>query len=292
MDILETPIEEHRHTLTPSVKARLRRDAWRFDLYALVALLEYYGVDMQDVVVKGHFGFESQPRFIRSLDFDANDTPVITLYFGLAGADSMLPSYFFRMAESGVFNELHFHQLIGFLDRYLLKTWLNALTLQPIANQREQEVWLRSMQNLTNMANLAWLFELVMPELQVRVERIERTMYHQSRPARVGVSKIGHEMILGDRFSIPGYCHRVTLIVDEEYYKPEQPWHEVVPKRYEALITPLLQGLDIFLEIWLVVRSTQSWVTLQERGNYLGYERIKGMENQHKKVLIRSGYIH
>jgi len=291
VEILESLVKDERHTLTPTIKARLRREAWRFDIHALVALLGHYGVELKDVVIKGHFGFESQPRYIRSLDFDANDTPVITLYFGLLGADSILPTYFFRMAESGIFNELHFHQLVGFLDRYLLKTWLKGLTMQPIANRLQQEIWLRSMQNLASLANLAWLFELVLPEFQVRIERIERTMSHQARPARVGVSKIGHEMILGDRFSIPGYCHRVTLIADEEFYKPGQPWHEVVPKRCDAYINPLLQGLDIYIEIWLVVRSTQSWVTLTERGNYLGYERLKGMENQYKKVLIHSGYI-
>jgi len=65
----------------------------------------------------------------------------------------------------------------------------------------------------------------------------------------------------------------------------------VVPKRCDAYINPLLQGLDIYIEIWLVVRSTQSWVTLTKSGNYLGYERLKGMENQYKKVLIHSGYI-
>lgn len=269
---------------------KLETEAWRFDIYALVDLLKHWGYTLDDLELIGHQGLESQPSFIRGIEFIENRV-AITLYFGLAGANGVIPTYLMSMADKGVINDSHFHALIGFFDRYLLKSWLRGMMPGLSGIRADPLRWIRSVKNFRSTSSFHWLFGQVFPDLQVRVKRKSMNLGKSTRPAILGRSKIGIEMILGDTFNVLAYVFEVELIADYEHYKPGRPWHFEIQSRYEERLRPILRQLDIHIELWMILRTTKSWFKISEQGNYLGYERLKGGQNENKRILILSGYI-
>ncbi len=278
--------------LSAELKKRIAKNIRSFDLYALVDLLRHLGFDYSSIKVEGHLGLESQPSVLKSIHFDPNNQAVtIGLYMGLASANGYLPSYFFNMVDEGVIDESHFQDLIGFFDQHLLKTWLGSLMPQIAYIRASRFNWIKTMASFTSLSHLQHLFSMVFPELQVRCERYEINHSVASKPCVLGTSKIGLEMILGDYFSILGYCHRITLISDNENNLHNEPWHVCAKARLHQFIYPLIQSLDLFVEIVLVVRDSNRWLSLQEDSITLGFERFKGQEDQFKKITLHYGPI-
>lgn len=277
------------------IKKRLAEKAWDFDVYALVDILVYYGQDLGAVRLKGHVGFESQPRLIKELSFSGDGNVSIVFYFGLAGANSPLPTYFFDMVDKGIINELHFIELIGFLDEVMLRVWLNALYPERfrlhIGSRGTHIRWLQAMGSLCSLSSLLWIFQLALPELQVRAERNQVKAALSSSPAIVGRSKIGLQMVLGDSYPIMLYCNKITYIADEELFSVGIPWHIEIKKRLESMVFPILQSFEMFFEVWLVIRESNAWLTLDSGSGFIGYERLKGRENENKTILIHKGII-
>ena len=112
-----------------------------------------------------------------------------------------------------------------------------------------------------------------------------------TRPAKLGISKIGIELTLGNEFRVLTYGYEVTLIADHEHYKPNQPWHVEIQRRFKEQICPVLGDMDIYIELWIILRSANNWFRIDQDGNYLGYERLRGGEDQNKRIHIFSGYI-
>ncbi len=278
-------------SIPEEIRERLRKEAWRFDIYGLVELLLYLGFSLRDIELTGHQGLESQPGLIRQLEFKPTGRVEITLYFGIAGANGVIPTYLMKMADTGVINERHFHELIAFFDRYLLKTWLQGMLPEMHLQRLGQTRWLRSLNNFGSLSNIIWLFTQVFPDLQVRVSRKAMNLGRLTRPAKIGVSKIGIEMILGNEFRVLTYGYQVVLIADHEDYKSNRPWHIEIQQRFTEQIRPVLANMDIYVEIWLTIRSTKSWFRINKDGNYLGYERLKGGDDPNKRIHIFSGYI-
>ena len=285
------PISRQGNTIPDEVRHKIERGLQHFDLYALVALLKHYGYDHSSIRLEGHIGFESQPSIIKSIRFDPTEHRVtIGLYMGLASANGYLPSYFFSMVDNDTLDESHFQDLIGFFDQHLLKAWLNALMPQTLIKVSRSK-WLKSMASFTSLAHLQHIFKLVFPELQVRCERLEVDHAVASKPCVLGSSKIGLEMILGDQFRILGYCHRITLIADNEEVSPGRPWHVCAKERLKEFIFPLFSDLDLFIEVHLVVRGSKQWLSLDQEKITLGFERFKGQEDHVKTIGLHYGPI-
>jgi hypothetical protein len=281
--------------MNEDVKKRLAEKVWDFDVYALVDVLVYYGLDLGVVRLKGHVGFESQPRLIKEISFGGDGNISIVFYFGLAGANSPLPTYFFDMVDKGIINELHFIELIGFLDEVMLRVWLNALYPEKFRLQIGVGVthsrWLQAMGSLCSLSSLLWIFQLALPELQIRAERNQVKAALSSSPAIVGRSKIGLQMVLGDSYPIMLYCNKITYIADDELFSAGIPWHIEIKKRLESMIFPVLKAFEMFFEVWLVIRESKAWLTLDSGSGFIGYERLKGRENENKTILIHKGII-
>lgn len=269
----------------------MSQEAWRFDIYGLIDLLFHLGYSFSDIDLIGHQGLESQPGLIRHLHFDANDRVTITLYFGIAGANGVIPTYLMKMADTGIINDRHFHELLSFFDRYLLKTWLQGMLAEMTHPKVENIRWIRSIQNFNSKSSMIWLFTQVFPDLQVRLCRKIKSLGKATRPAKIGSSKIGIEMILGNEFKVVSYGFEVTLIADTEEYKRRIPWHSEAQRRFQENIIPVLKGLDIFIDLWIIIRSTKNWFKIDEEGSHLGYERLRGGEDQSKRISIFTGYI-
>lgn len=281
--------------MNEDVKKRLVDKAWDFDVYALLDILVYHGLDLGAVRLKGHVGFESQPRLIKELSFNEDGNVTIIFYFGLAGANSPLPTYFFDMVDKGIINELHFIELIGFLDQVMLRVWLNALYPARFRLHIGSTVthirWLQAMGSLCSLSSLLWIFQLALPELQIRAERKQVKAALSSSPAIVGRSKIGLQMVLGESYPIMLYCNKITYIADEELCSVGIPWHVEIKKRLDFMVFPVLKSFEMFFEVWLVIRESKAWLTLDSGSGFMGYERLKGHENENKTILIHKGVI-
>lgn len=285
-----SPLKQHPE-LPKGLLHRLSKDAYKFDIYGLVELLVHLGFNLRDIELLGYQGLESQPGLIRQLDFKPQGRVEITLYFGIAGANGTIPTYLMKMADAGIINERHFRELLGFFDRYLLKTWLHGMLPEIHLERVGQTRWIRSMQNFGSLSSLTWLFSMIFPDLQTRVTRNAMNLGRATRPAKVGISRIGIEMILGNEFRVLTYGYEVILIADHEHYKPNKPWHIEILERFNERIRPVLANLDIYLEIWLIIRNTRNWFRIDKDGNYLGYERLRGGKDQEKRISVFSGNI-
>ncbi|MEY2699891.1 MAG: hypothetical protein RIQ52_646 [Pseudomonadota bacterium] len=277
------------------LKSRISRNACFFDLKALLDLFSHLGIDPENVLFSGYMGTESQPSLVKSVRFhpasEGGDVTV-TLYFGLAGAATPLPSYFFQMAQTGMIDEEHFAQLLQFLDQVLIKSWIMALYPECFRTRLGQSdsrpQWLRKVHRLGSLASVHWLFQIMVPELQLRSERGEIVEKNVVSHAQLGKSALGFQMILGHFFSAMAYVHKFTYIADEEFYRYQMPWHQVIQERLHASVFPLLAPLNMNIEVWLVIREARNWLKL-ESSAYLGYERMRGEENRFKSILIYSG---
>lgn len=279
--------------LTDELKQRLRKEIGNFDVFALLELLEFVGLDLDRVTYQGYRGNESQPRILKDIEFMEDGRVVVTFYYGLQGANSPLPSYFFQMVDEGDVNELHFNEFIGFLDQALIRTWLRTMRPEPFnlsyMFRESRRSWLSAMGKFASPQRMKWLLDLVFPELEVRLEKTQFRDGLEARPAVIGHSKIGIEMILGNQFPIMDYRYEITLITDDEYYRRDRQWHSEINDRLDTWIYPLLTPLSLYLEIELVILESRSWLTLSEASNFLGFERLKTGDIDKKVVLIHRG---
>ena len=82
----------------------------------------------------------------------------------------------------------------------------------------------------------------------------------------------------------------ITLITDEESFTNGQPWVHEINQRLQSLIFPLLRNVGVDLEIWLVIRTQGSALSLKQN-SYLGYENIFSDKLQVRRIRIFSGYL-
>lgn len=286
---------EHPHKvgsiLSPDIRAKLRRMIEHFDLVELLDVLEYYGIVFDQITFRSHPGSESQPRLVKDIDFNPDGTVSITLYLGLSSANSPLPTYFMEMVDRGLIQENHFRDLIGFIDAVILKDWARSLRPEKYYICYDQNLWLKASGNLSSLATIQHLSSFVVPELKVRVSRYEQQLGQVVQPAVLGHSKIGIEMILGNRFYTIHHCLRIEFISDNERSSSGRFWNSVIIERLKQLFFPIYEGFDLFFEFWLVICLSEQWLTIGSDAATLGYERFKGRESKHKKVLLYSGTI-
>lgn len=281
--------------ITPEIIDRLKRRINEFDIFALLDLLEHLGLDLNQIEFKGYRGNESQPGMVRSIDFKKNGKVSVEFFYGLLGANSPLPSYFFRMADNGEIDDLHFSEFFGFIDQALIKTWLKTMYPERFnisyMFRESRRNWISAFSKLGSINQVKWLFDLVFPELQVRVNRIQVTNTQAARPAVIGKSKIGIEMILGHQFPTLDYRYVVKLICYDEIFRMDIPWRTEIEDRLHGRIFPLLAPLSLNMEIVLTILESKSWMTLSEQTSYLGYERLKNDQARNKQIPIHLGLI-
>jgi hypothetical protein len=68
------------------------------------------------------------------------------------------------------------------------------------------------------------------------------------------------------------------------------PWPKEIKNRLEDLIFPILQPTGIDLEISLILKSQKRWVRLHAE-TYLGYDRIRSVEDTYRRIRIFRGHI-
>jgi hypothetical protein len=278
------------------LETRISQNSWRFDPINLLLVLIHIGYDMVDIVFCSHFSTSSQTRLIVSVEFQDSPKKVrVTLNLGLLGGQSLLPNYLFKQVDDNNIEEQRFAKFFGFFDDRLLRRFL--LAIYPEYNQSIVPNWearkKASLQTLKldSIANLHWLTQLIFPELQVRVEKLTLQRHIDLGAPILGKTQLGYQAVLGKIKKMPVLGKRITLISDEDNFKNNQPWPNEVELRMQKLLLPTLQGIDLDLEIWLMIRSQSTSLSLKA-DSYLGYENIEGDAAQIRQIRIFSGRLY
>lgn len=271
------------------LKARIKAKIRSFEISPLISLLNYLGYTIDNLTFDGYHGFESQPSLIRDIHFESDGNVRIVLYLGLAGANTTLPMYFFAMVDKGLIDARHFNDLVCFLDNILLKKWVYGLNPEKYLFLNSRETWLRAIGRFSSPASIYWLFQAIAPELQVRISRGDQVMGQLAQPAVLGQSKIGLEMIFGNSFNMIINMISVRYISESERNTSGAEWSATLIQRINAFILPIISGNEECIEVWLSVQEPNQWLSLSAEGLQLGYEALKGNENQKKDILIFSG---
>jgi len=277
-----------------ALETRIVENIWRFDLVSLLILLNYLGYQMERIYFCSHFSACSQSRLIESIEF--RDSPrkkvVITLNLGLLTGQSLLPNYMFKQVHDNTIDEQRFAEFFGYFDDRLLRRFLLAIYPECDESifpdwQTRKHIALQTLK-LDSVVTLHWLTQLVFPELQVRVEKItlERNI-HLGAPI-LGKSRLGYQTVFGKIKKLPVPGKRITLISDEADYKIDKPWPHEIELRLEHLMWPILQDVQLDLEIWLLIRSQSTWLSLKQN-SYLGYESVFSDTPQFQYIRIFSG---
>jgi predicted component of type VI protein secretion system len=278
------------------LETRISQNSWRFDPINLLLVLIHIGYDMDDIVFCSHFSTSSQTRLIVSVEFQESPKKVrVTLNLGLLGAQSLLPNYLFKQVDDNTIEDQRFAKFFGFFDDRLLRRFL--LAIYPEYDQSIVPNWdarkKASLQTLKldSVANLHWLAQLIFPELQVRVEKQTLQRHIDLGAPILGKTQLGYQAVLGKIKKMPVLGKRITLISDEDNFKNNQPWPDEVEQRMQKLLLPTLQGIDLDLEIWLMIRSQSTSLSLKAN-SYLGYENIEGDAAQIRQIRIFSGRLY
>jgi hypothetical protein len=280
--------------MTP-IESRIVQHSWRFDPISLLMLLDYLGYSMDEILFCSHFSNCSQTRLVEGIEFHSSPRKVIiTLNIGLLGGQSVLPNYLFKQVDNGGVDSELFAKFFGYFDDQLLRRFLFAIYSE--FDQTFTQSW-ESRKNtslytlkLDSITTLHWLTQLVFPELQVRVEKrtLKRSVTLNS--PILGKFHLGHQTVFGKRkkLLVPGKY--ITLITDEEMFSNGQSWVHEINLRLQSLIFPLLRNVGVDLEIWLVIRTQGTALSLK-KNSYLGYENIFSDTLQVRQIRIFSGYL-
>ena len=280
----------------PALETLIARNIWRFDPISLLILLAHLGYRMEQIFFCSHFSACSQSRLIESIAF--HDMPrkkvVITLNLGLLSGQSLLPSYLFKQVHDNIIDERRFSEFFGYFDDRLLRRFLLAIypecdeTLVPNWETRKS-IALQTLK-LDSVVSLHWLTQLVFPELQVRVEKVTLERDIDLGAPILGKSLLGYQTVLGKIKKLPMPGKRITLITDEADFNNGQPWPREIDSRLQKLMIPALQNVELDVEIWLIIRTQSSWLSLKQN-SYLGYESIQSDTPQFQKIRIFSGLL-
>ena len=279
-----------------ALEARIVKTVWRFDPVSLLILLGHMGYRMDDMLFRSHFSNCSQSRLIEAIEFrrSPDKKVILTLNLGLLAAQSLLPSYFFKHVQANSIEEQRFADFFGYFDDRILRRFLLSIypelddSIEPDWESRKR-IALQTLK-LDSVVSLHWLLQQVFPELQVRVEKTRLQRSIDLGAPILGKSRLGYQTVLGKIKKMPVPGKRITLICDDDHYRKDRPWPHEIEARLQRLLFPVLQDLDLDIEIWLTIRSQGTALNLKQ-SSYLGYENLLSDQLQMRNIRIFSGHV-
>lgn len=265
------------------LELRIRAQIKRFDVPALLDLLESIGYDPSEIEFRGHLGASPRPTIIQDIAIRSSSDSAapsgaritITVNVGLLSCRSPLPSYLQRYCQE-VETSDPVIELLRVLDRSLLRTRLTAdqpeRVLPDWGDVRHN--FLR-IHGLDSPVGLHWLFRTVFPELGVRVLRMTDGYRVPFDTARLGSASLGR-CVFGNTARISVHDMEVTLVSSESTHEGA-PWPRVADFRIRRFILPLLEEVCMNLTVAFVLldRSTRARLVPT---SYVGYDPMWGDE--------------
>ncbi len=266
-----------------------------FDVISLLRLLYSMDYSPDNVSFRSNDSVCSQTGLISGISFIQKPfrRVIITFNLGLLSAQSPLPQYFRNIMEQSDEDNEFFMRLCGYLDHYLIKDYLQ--NIYPEFNTCYFPDWIQAKKDYINILNLQsssalhWLFQIVFPEITVRVENVVLDGEIKTEAIRLGKTMLG-DAVFGKKTDYLVQGRRVTLFTDDEMTYMQVPWPREIEQRLNNLLFPILRPVGIDLEIILILKAQKKWVRLHD-DSFLGYDRIKTDEDTYRSIRIFKGHI-
>jgi hypothetical protein len=267
---------------------RIVRDAPRFDVQPLCALLREHGYGWDEILFESTQESTSRSvvRAVRFRQGPMFRSVVITVHLGLLGDNSPLPSYFLRVARDSPDPDRMF-DFLRFFDHRLIDSLFASL--HPDAALFGSGAMLQALLRMAvpgSVSTLHWLVQLHFPELGVRVARRPFENATSAHACRTGASVLDGTAILGYRYISDMVGFQVDLIAEDEADMRGHDHADIVIARLQRRLLPLLAPFRLPLIVRLVVLFHKSSATFDRQAarerpidrQFLGYERLLGEE--------------
>ncbi len=267
-----------------------------FDLISLVRVLCHIGYAMEEIIFESDNSLCSQAGLIQQVRFlkDPTKQVIISLNMGLLSAQSPLPSYFQKNIDKSLMDVTAFYEFIGYFDHILMFQFLKSvypeLNLNPAFDLQSLKETTLGMLDIKCLTTLDWLFRLVFPELEVRVEKGLVLRQVTMVPLILGKAVLGENSVFGDQTKIMVSGRNVTLFSMDELSDLGKPWPKEIKERLKSHIFPILRNMGVDLQVSLVIESQKQWARLHT-DTYLGYDKITGGTEQYKRIRIFKGHL-
>jgi tetratricopeptide (TPR) repeat protein len=279
-----------------ALERRVRKNARRFEVMALVTQLGHMGYEFEDIIFRSHLSMISQSSLVYDVEFVGHPVQqaVVTLNLGLLTPDSPLPSYYHRFLETQNIDEDAFVSFLRFFDHGVLQAYLRAVyperdaTLFPDWERtKHQQLQLLAPRS---QATLYWIFQQAFPELGLELRRSKLGRKLNVNSSRLGRCTLGGNTSLGGRTAIAVTGYDVLLYTDEEYTATDVAWGEEAKHRLEEIVFPAICETDLVLSVQLIIRTQRGWAQLKH-GSYLGFDRVRGDVSTARVVVIHQGEV-
>jgi hypothetical protein len=264
---------------------RVERDARRFDLGRLLALLARKGYRREELLFSAGSG--STLGIVESVRFARSPFRVVhvTLNVGLLSNGVLLPAYFFAENEQAPDPDV-LVDFLRFFDHRLIANLVAAL--YPEQHGQVFRDWGEAKRSLfgalgaPSIATVEWLARAYFPELRSVVERRAFASPTEADAARPGASTLAGGDVLGGGHVAEASGFELTLVADEEVDARGRSWAQVVDRRVDRLVEHL-PGAPITVRLrvlehasWARLDAQRPGVGRPDEGGFLGYDRLQG----------------
>ena len=258
--------------------------------------MTHLGYPESCILYKSVFSTVSQSSLIADIEFKKlpEKQIIISLNWGTLSPQTPLPSYVMKVIGENYGDNQSFIDFINFFDHHLFKAFLVAS--YPESTSADGVCWqdlktsFLKLGGMKSICTLHWLLQLIYPELDIQVKRRIFQQENESSCLRLGECILGDAQSLGKLESIPVNAFSITLYADEGRSPCMIPWPIEVLSRYRLQIENILANMNIYIELFLIIREQNSMARLSN-DSYLGYDKIRGRELNKRRILIYRGRI-
>lgn len=272
---------------------KVERHARRFDLKPLLDLLRANGYRREEIIFESAMGSTSS-SIIEGVRFEheRGRWVYITLNLGLLGDSSLLPSYFFEVAEKTRDPDV-FYDFIRFFDHKLLQSLVRSLYPEDddivFRDWGAAKTSFLKMLGMGSTSTLQWLMQLYFPELRVQASRQTFSNLTTAHAFKPGSSPLDGTGVLGRVYAAAESGFIVDLVAEEENDARGTPWAAVVRRRLDARVLPMLRPYRLPLVVRLKVLVHASWLQVEageQTKGFLGYDRFKTKDESGHTIIV------
>ncbi len=260
--------------------------ARRFELPALLRVLDRHGYAAEDVMFESVRGASGSPGLVDSLRFDESPRRVtVRLSAGLLAPDGPLPSHFRRFAEQ-LADPRPFLAFLRFFDHVVAANL--SYVASPVDGVARGSPLARAYQAIAGArspARLHALIRAIVPELALEVFPATLTRSVPNAAARLGAARLDGTAVVGwsQHTAVAGLVARLST--ELEHDDRGRRWTEVIRERTERLLAPLIRRGGRPVEIRLHVTSYGGRAQLGP-GPQLGIHPVAREDSQTWEVTV------
>ena len=277
-----------------TAQERIKEQIERFDIFALFKLLESLGYKATDIYFQSNPSWSSASSICHDIIFLEKNYPkiILVLNIGLFSNQSSLPSLFRKKMDEGSIDAVSFSKYIGFFDHYLIKVFLGVS--MPEGNGWFFADWNQTLRQyltllaLNSVSTVTLLFQLCFPELKVTVVKFPRVISLQSSSFILGKISLGKDSFLQKNERLTISSLKVVLRGDEQTTELGVHWVLEIKKRLKALIFPLMDRVNVYLIVDLILENLREAASLS-KSSYLSYSSL-GISARPLRHRIFAGY--